>query len=110
MAYYSFGKVKKNTEISFETDEWNMFSVSLSRYDQRLLDIFRSILGREYNPEKKIWSFPNESYSYMFSKISELSEVEILQELIEEESIKVHAIIMKEDEQFVYIKIPHIEK
>jgi hypothetical protein len=98
---------KKITEISFELTDWNYFSVKMTQYEQSLLDLFRTVIGREYNPNGKLWSFPLSSYDYIILNVKELTNVNIQQQLTEEQVKSIQAIIVEETESDFFIDLPH---
>ena len=95
--------------VKFYLCDWNMYSVLGTRYCQRLISIFKKIIGREYNPSNKTWSFPLKSYKYLLELVREIDKVKITKELTEDEINSFQCIITNEEDNNFEIDLPFNE-
>lgn len=97
------------TKVTFTPLDYNMFEVSTSSYDVDVLNHCRNTIGREYNCEKKTWSFPNNQYKDLYNKICTLERVKILRELSVDEVNSIQIVIMADKAEHLVIKLPFNE-
>lgn len=105
-----FKKVKVDcgkNEMSLIAGDYNLFEISLARYNQQVIDLCRTICGREYNPETKKWSLPISSYDEFVKELINIPEILLVRGISETERKKVQAIVVADYEHCCFIQIPY---
>ena len=97
----------QNTKISFKSADFNMFELITSEYREDVIQICRTIRGREYNPETKSWFFPINSYTSLVKEILGLSNIDIDKVLSENEIHKIQVVIVEELEDIFVLRTPY---
>jgi hypothetical protein len=75
---------KINNLVLFHTI-WNEFRVTTEYYQEHLINIYKSIPGRRYDPVTKDWIFPLSGYLTFKKKINQEKNVLISQDLRKDE-------------------------
>ncbi len=90
--------------VVFNLKDFNLFKVRTSTYCRQIVDICRSIRGREYNPGSKVWLLPLAEYKNFLSRICKVENINIVKELSQEEISKIQIIIAGDFDDHILIQ------
>jgi hypothetical protein len=74
---------KRQTTIKFSPSDWNMFSVTTSNYNKKAIGLFKTCIGRVFDPKNNCWLFPNRCYKFLIELISAYPEFQLESEISE---------------------------
>ena len=100
---------KRQTTIKFSPCDWNMFSVTTSNYNKKAIGLFKTCIGRVFDPKNKCWLFPNRCYKFLIELISAYPEFQIESEISESFLKKVQIVVTKEDQNNFFVQTPFDE-
>ena len=96
----------KIVEVSFKKEDFNMFSVSTSKFDKKVVETFEFCLGRIFDPSTNLWYFPIKYYECMVLDFQTFAHVKIIKEITESELNAIEAVIIEESDKHVLVQVP----
>lgn len=79
----------------------------MSSFSTDLINLFRSMPGREFDPANKKWSFPLYTYEYILENVTDMVDINVMRKLTDLEIKKMDAIIIEESDDFFKLTVPY---